>query len=153
MKWETKTIEDFTLATSELLQIISERYIQQGTGAGCIVCLYGNLGAGKTTMTQIIAAQLGVVESLQSPTFVIKKLYNAQSGLFRTLIHMDAYRLEDEENLDNLRLDEDFKKPNTLMIIEWPEMINSIIPKDAIHIKIKHNNNERKIELDNKKTD
>jgi tRNA threonylcarbamoyladenosine biosynthesis protein TsaE len=153
MEWETNTIEEFTLATSELLQIISNRYIQKGTDAGCVVCLHGDLGAGKTTMTQIIAAQLGVVESLQSPTFVIKKLYNTQSELFKILIHMDAYRLEGEENLGNLRLDEDFKKPNTLMIIEWSEMISSIIPKDAIHIKIEHNNNERKIELDNKKTD
>ena len=55
MKWETKTIEDFTLATTELLQIISDRYTQQGTGTGCVVCLHGDLGAGKTTMTQIFS--------------------------------------------------------------------------------------------------
>lgn len=153
MKWETKTIEDFTLATIELLQIISDRYTQQGTGTGCVVCLSGDLGAGKTTMTQLIAKELGVIESLQSPTFVIKKIYDTKSDVFKKLVHMDAYRLEGEENLEVLRLEEDFKSPHTLMIIEWPEMIESIIPENAIHVEIKHNNNGRIIQLDNKKTD
>ncbi len=147
MKWETKTIEDFTLATTELLQIISDRYTQQGTGTGCVVCLHGDLGAGKTTMTQIIAGQLGVSDSLQSPTFVIKKMYSTRSELFKQLIHMDAYRLEGEENLDVLRLDEDFKNPNTLTIIEWPEIINSVIPNDAIHIFIRYTEVGRIIEV------
>lgn len=147
MKWETKTIEDFTLATTELLQIISDRYTQQGTDAGCVVCLHGDLGAGKTTMTQIIAGQLGVADSIQSPTFVIKKMYSTRSELFKQLIHMDAYRLDGEENLDVLRLDEDFMNPNTLTIIEWPEMIEKIIPKTIVTIRIEYAGKRRVIEL------
>ena len=147
MKWETKTIEDFTLATTELLQIISDRYTQQGIDTGCVVCLHGDLGAGKTTMTQIIAGQLGVADSIQSPTFVIKKMYSTRSELFKQLIHMDAYRLEGEENLDVLRLDEDFKNPNTLTIIEWPEMIEKIIPKTIVTIRIEYAGEGRVIEL------
>ena len=98
-------------------------------------------------MTQIIAGQLGVSDSLQSPTFVIKKMYSTRSELFKQLIHMDAYRLEGEENLDVLRLDEDFKNPNTLTIIEWPEIINSVIPNDAIHIFIRYTEVGRIIEV------
>jgi tRNA threonylcarbamoyladenosine biosynthesis protein TsaE len=153
MKWTTTTIEVFKNTTNDILDIISSSYLQQGTGRACVVCLQGDLGAGKTTMTQIIAGQLGVAESLQSPTFVIKKIYNTQSELFKRLIHMDAYRLEGEENLEVLRLDEDFKSPSTLMIIEWPEMISSVIPENAIHIKIEHDKDGRIIQLDNKKTD
>ncbi|HQV64954.1 MAG TPA: tRNA (adenosine(37)-N6)-threonylcarbamoyltransferase complex ATPase subunit type 1 TsaE [Candidatus Paceibacterota bacterium] len=153
MQWNTVTIEDFKNVTNDILNSISDRYTHRGTDNACVVCLQGDLGAGKTTMTQMIAERLGVIESLQSPTFVIKKIYNTQSEVFKTLIHMDAYRLEGEENLEVLRLGEDFKNPNTLMVIEWPEMISSIIPKDAINIKIEHDGNGRKIQLDNKKTD
>jgi tRNA threonylcarbamoyladenosine biosynthesis protein TsaE len=151
MQWNTVTIEDFGHATKEILAVISDSY-KEGSSA-CVVCLSGDLGAGKTTMTQLIAKELGVIESLQSPTFVIKKIYDTKSDVFKKLVHMDAYRLEGEENLEVLRLEEDFKSPHTLMIIEWPEMIESIIPENAIHVEIKHNNNGRIIQLDNKKTD
>lgn len=98
-------------------------------------------------MTQMIAKQLGVVESLQSPTFVIKKTYQTNNDQIKKLVHIDAYRLEGEDSLDMLRLHDDFASPNTLMIIEWPEMISSIIPKNSVHIKIEHNNSGRKIQI------
>jgi tRNA threonylcarbamoyladenosine biosynthesis protein TsaE len=150
MQWNTTTIEDFGHAIKEILAVISDSYKQESSA--CVVCLSGDLGAGKTTMTQLIAKELGVIESLQSPTFVIKKIYNTQSEVYKKLIHMDAYRLEGEENIDMLRLDEDFKIPNTLMMIEWPEMIETLIPENAIHVTIQHDNGGRIITLDNKKT-
>lgn len=152
MQWNTQTIKDFEKAATNILAAVSDAY-KQDQSAACVLCLHGDLGAGKTTMTQMIARKLGVAESLQSPTFVIKKIYDTQSELFKTLIHMDAYRLEGEESLEMLRLDEDFKMPNTLMIIEWPEMIETIIPDNVIHIIIEHDNNGRIITLNNKKAD
>ncbi len=151
MQWNTTTIEDFKKATTEILAVVSDEYIKEETTTACVLCLHGDLGAGKTTMTQMIAKQLGVSDSLQSPTFVIKKIYDTQSGVFKKLIHMDAYRLEGEENLEVLRLSEDFATQKALMIIEWPEMIESIIPHSAIHIKIEHDNGGRMIILGNKK--
>ncbi len=152
MQWTTTTIEEFEQVVKEVLQIITTSYQATPMDQACIVCLQGDLGAGKTTATQIIARVLGVENTIQSPTFVIRKSYQTQNAVFKTLIHMDAYRLEGEENLEVLRLEEDFKSSHTLMIIEWPEIIESIIPENAIHVTIQHDNGGRIITLDNKKT-
>ena len=145
MEWKTETIEDFKKATEEILDTISSDYTKNGTDNACVVCLHGDLGAGKTTMTQIIGESLGISETINSPTFVIKKTYETSDNIFKTLVHMDAYRLEGEQNLEVFRLDQDFKKPNTLMIIEWPEIINTVIPKDALYVYIEHDGEGRKI--------
>ena len=147
MTWNTITINDFEKVAQEIVQIISERYQQQGMDNACVVCLEGDLGAGKTTLTQIIAKQLGVTETVQSPTFVIKKTYKTNSPLFKNLVHMDAYRLENDPTVHTLRLDEDFKSPETLMMIEWSSMITSIIPDGAISISIKHEKEGRTLQL------
>lgn len=152
MKWRTTTIEEFEQAIQEILQMVATSYSETNKEQSCIVCLQGDLGAGKTTATQIIAKHLGVEYNIQSPTFVIRKSYPTHDSIFKTLIHMDAYRLEGDQNLEVLRLNEDFKTPSALMIIEWPEMIKSIIPDSVIHIKIEHDNSGRIITLDNKKT-
>lgn len=142
MQWNITNLDEFTAATRELLQYISKSYSKDITKA-CVVCLQGNLGAGKTTMTQIIGKHLGVTEIMNSPTFVIKKIYQTTDDVFKTLIHMDAYRLEGEQNLDVFRLDQDFTSANTLMIIEWPEIIESVIPKHAVYIFIEYDGKER----------
>lgn len=147
MEWNTKTIEDFEQTTKEILKTVSEVYQQQGNSNTCVVCLHGDLGSGKTTMTQIIGKLLGVTEAINSPTFVIKKVYKTNNTAFETLIHMDAYRLEGEQNIDVFRLDEDFKNSHALMVIEWPEIISQSIPSDAIHIFIEHTPTGRKILL------
>jgi|JI10StandDraft_1071094.scaffolds.fasta_scaffold176474_2 tRNA threonylcarbamoyladenosine biosynthesis protein TsaE len=145
MQWNTQTIEDFEQTAEETLKIISDEYSKKGTDNAYVVCLHGDLGAGKTTMTQIIGKSLGVIETINSPTFVIKKTYQTTDNTFKILIHMDAYRLEGEKKLDVFRLDQDFTSTNTLMIIEWPEIIESVIPKHAMHIFIEHDGEGRKI--------
>lgn len=135
MKWNVYNIEQFESATRELLQVIKNK---KSTNGATIVCLQGDLGAGKTTMTQIIGTILDIKETINSPTFVIKKIYKTEDDDFYNLIHMDAYRLEGEKNLDVLKLSDDFQKQNTLMIIEWPEIIDSVIPDNALQITIEH---------------
>lgn len=88
-----------------------------------ILALSGPLGAGKTILTQEIAKLLGVVETVVSPTFVIAKWYTAVTGGFDTLVHVDAYRIESEEELVPLGFSKLLKKPNTLVVIEWPERL------------------------------
>jgi tRNA threonylcarbamoyladenosine biosynthesis protein TsaE len=67
-----------------------------------LVALSGNLGAGKTTFTQKIAEQLNIPEKITSPTFVLMKKYSINFGQFKNLIHIDAYRLEDAQELSML---------------------------------------------------
>ena len=135
MKWNVYNLEQFESATMEILQIIKTK---KSKNSATIVCLKGDLGAGKTTMTQMIGNMLHIKEMINSPTFVIKKIYETGDSDFTHLIHMDAYRLEGEQNLDVLKLSDDFQKQDTLMIIEWPEIIDSIIPDNALKITIEH---------------
>lgn len=86
-----------------------------------VVALYGELGAGKTTLVQAIASELGVEELVTSPTFVIAKWYKTNRGNFYTLVHIDAYRVESEAELKPLGFIELLKQPKALVIIEWPE--------------------------------
>lgn len=150
MQWNITNLEEFTAATRELLEHISKSYSKDITKA-CVVCLHGNLGAGKTTMSQVIGSALGVLDNMQSPTFVIKKIYSTTSNLFTKLIHMDAYRLEDGSGITMLGLDEDFVMPGVLMLIEWPEMIENMIPDNAFHVFIDLNDQGRTIRLETKK--
>ena len=113
-----------------------------------VVGLYGELGAGKTTFMKYLGEFLGVEETIQSPTFVIMKIYEIFKGeVLRSLIHIDAYRIEKEEEMLNLGWGEIIKDPKNLICIEWPERIKGIMPE---HTKIffEHlEENERKITI------
>lgn len=109
--------------------------IKQKSVQATVVGLSGNLGAGKTTFTQHVANLLGVEEQITSPTFVIMKMYSSLSGKFKTLIHIDAYRLKSGEELETLRFKELLENPENLILIEWPEKVSDILPSDMITIE------------------
>ena len=103
-----------------------------------IIALQGELGSGKTTFAQAFGKILGVTENMPSPTFVIMKSYPVDWKGFKKLIHIDAYRLEKEEELLHLGWDELVKNPENIILIEWPEKVEKIIPKNAKRIEFKH---------------
>lgn len=99
-----------------------------------VVGLYGDLGAGKTAFTKGVAKAFGVEEDITSPTFVIEKIYALSNQCFDTLIHIDAYRLEKAEELARLGWNNLLKDPKNIILIEWPEKVAEIMPKD--HTKL-----------------
>ncbi len=101
-----------------------------------ILALSGDLGVGKTTLVQQLAKILGIVEPITSPTFTIMKRYEIGEGNFKTLIHMDAYRLDSEAELAPLRFEELISTPNTLFCIEWAEKIKNSLPADTVWLKL-----------------
>lgn len=114
-----------------------------------VVGLYGNLGAGKTSFTQAVARELGVSDIVNSPTFVIEKIYETKHPHFKRLIHIDAYRLESAAELSVLQFEELVTNKNNLILIEWPEKVAEIIP--ASHAKIHFefvDENTRKIDFE-----
>ncbi len=114
----------------------------------CVICLDGDIGVGKTTLTQMIAQNLGITETVQSPTFVIKKIYPIANNKFSNLIHIDAYRLDDlNTNLDTLEFKKDFANKENLIIIEWPSIIVDSIPDTALTIILKHKKEGRLVIL------
>ncbi len=99
-----------------------------------LIKLSGNLGAGKTTFTQKFAEALDIAEKITSPTFVLMKIYSINFGQFKKLVHIDAYRLEKSEELLALNFQEILDDPENLILLEWPERVENILPEKNITI-------------------
>lgn len=99
---------------------------------GHIVCLNGDLGAGKTTLTKSIGIGLDVDEYITSPSFTLINQYRGRMMVY----HFDVYRLEDVDELYDLGFDEYFFGDG-VCIIEWAERIDKFLPKERIVIDIK----------------
>ncbi len=98
------------------------------------VAFYGKMGAGKTTLIKEIAKQLGVEDIVQSPTFAIINEYSTDQG--DLIYHFDLYRLENMEQAFDIGAEEYFNS-GYLCLIEWPEIIENILPENTLTVKIK----------------
>lgn len=102
-----------------------------------LITLSGELGAGKTAFTKMLAKAFGIEEHVTSPTFVLEKIYKLpEEKLFKRLAHIDAYRLKDGSELSALGFDELMSDPETLVILEWPEMVTDMLPSPAHRITL-----------------
>lgn len=99
---------------------------------GQVIALVGDLGAGKTTLTQYIAEGLGVTERVTSPTFTIVHEY--LSGRL-PLYHFDVYRLEDPEEMYDLGYEEYFFGDG-LCVVEWADRVADLLPEDVLALRI-----------------
>ncbi len=106
--------------------------------AGSIVALIGDLGTGKTALTKAIAAGLGVTDMITSPTFNIVKQYD--SGRL-PLYHFDVYRIGDVDEMYEIGYEEYFFGEG-VCVIEWADLIEEIIPDDAVRIEIEYGEKE-----------
>jgi tRNA threonylcarbamoyladenosine biosynthesis protein TsaE len=109
-------------------------------GGATVVALSGELGSGKTTFTKSFAEAFGVKpEDITSPTFVIQKKFTIEGhGHWKTLVHMDAYRLEKPEEIEKLGWKELLADKSNLILIEWPENIGRALPKHAQRISFSY---------------
>ncbi len=120
---------------------------------GDIICLYGELGAGKTTFTKGLAEALGIKEEITSPTFTLMNVYQVlspQSSVL-SLIHIDTYRLENEKELLAIGVDDYLGQTGTVTVVEWPEKIEGLLEgKKVIRIWFEHlEDGGRKIRVEN----
>lgn len=113
--------EDDTIALAENLE--SEKF------SNMVICLYGDLGSGKTVFAKAFAHAMGI-DGVTSSTFNIIKEYNGELPLY----HMDVYRVDD--NIDNLGIEEYFEKGG-VTIIEWADLIKDYLPEERLDIKFK----------------
>ena len=102
--------------------------------AGDVICLQGDLGAGKTTFVQGVAQGWGSLDSVSSPTYIIVNEYRRDDD--NKLFHMDAYRLDSA--LEAEQLDLDTMLVDGALLIEWPDRMNTLIPVDNLWINIEH---------------
>lgn len=96
------------------------------------LALHGDMGVGKTTFVQGLAQGFGVSEHVTSPTFAIYSIYQ---GSARTLVHLDAYRLEKKSALDELLIEEFLQTPWCLAV-EWPDKTGDWLPANAWHLTL-----------------
>lgn len=107
---------------------------------GDVICLQGELGAGKTTFTQGLAQGWGSLDSVSSPTFILVNQYRrADGGL---LFHLDAYRLDSVPEAEELDLDSMLAEG--ALIIEWPLRIEPLIPAERLWVDLEHISEEHR---------
>jgi tRNA threonylcarbamoyladenosine biosynthesis protein TsaE len=109
-----------------------------------VVALAGDLGAGKTTLSQAIARALGITENVVSPTFVIMKLYKVATGPYKQLVHIDAYRLQSASEIERLGWAELVADPKNLILIEWPEKVPEALPPNTHRVTLTHISEEER---------
>lgn len=101
-------------------------------GDARVFAFYGSMGAGKTTFIKAICRCMGVEDVITSPTFSIVNEYSASE---RTIYHFDFYRIKKLEEVYDMGYEEYFYSGNTCFL-EWPELIEDILPDDAVRVKI-----------------
>lgn len=136
-------MKEFITNSPEETFLIGEE-LGKACQGGEVLLLLGNLGAGKTCLTQGIARGLGVKTKVNSPTFNIMKVYKIKIGL---LCHIDAYRLNSGRDLEMIGIDDYLGKKDTVVVIEWAERVKDIWPKNKTKVKITSFKDGRKIRI------
>jgi len=132
-RWESASPEQ-TLAWGKLLS----RLLRPGD----LLCLYGELGAGKTLLAQGIGRAWGVTDPITSPTFTMIQEYRDQG-----FVHMDLYRLRRAEEAEGIGV-WDFLQADQLVVIEWPEILEEALPAERIEVRLNGSGDQaRRIEL------
>lgn len=125
MTLEARSEDDLTFIATEVLSLLNGR---------AIITIHGEMGAGKTTFVRYLAKAMGISENVSSPTYGYVNEY--ESSFFGTVYHFDLYRLSSEEEAYDIGIEE-YIYSERLCIIEWPEVIESILPNDVMTIEIK----------------
>ena len=129
-------------ATDALGRRLASQLIAAGAGGGALLLLRGELGTGKTSLVQGLAAALGIAEPISSPTFALAQHYDTDAGPdagVSALVHLDLYRLEQGAAADELfaQEEEEARSIGAVMAVEWPERL-SFRPEGAWEVDFTH---------------
>lgn len=136
----------FTTKSAEETRDLGKK-IATSLKGGEVLCLYGNLGAGKTTFTQGLAEGLGIKKKITSPTFILMRQYLTRNTSTRntlTLFHLDCYRLTGVKDAACLGLEEIFNDPHNIICIEWAERIKNLLPPKRTDIFFKNTGEDKR---------
>jgi tRNA threonylcarbamoyladenosine biosynthesis protein TsaE len=132
MQKTVETLEDLEREAVEFVKTLVPR-----TSGATLVTLSGELGAGKTAFAKAIARALGIADVVNSPTFVLEKIYAIPHSLhFKRFVHIDAYRLDSGEGLAPLGFDELMQDAHNLVMLEWPENVAAVLPEPAYKVSL-----------------
>ena len=119
-----ENIKDIRSAAKEFIKVM---------GDNKVFAFHGSMGAGKTTFIKAVCEELGVIEAVSSPTFAIINEYKDGEG--RPIFHFDFYRINKLEEVYDFGYEDYFYSGN-LCFIEWPELVESILPENTVKISI-----------------
>jgi tRNA threonylcarbamoyladenosine biosynthesis protein TsaE len=119
------------------------REIASELKGGEILALSGDLGAGKTTFVKGLAEYFNMADEVSSPTFTLIQEYGIDSSKYPlfSLVHIDCYRLNNEQELLDIGIQDYFSDPDSVVVIEWAKKVKMIIPKKAIWVEFRHGEN------------
>ena len=132
--YDVTTLPNLVLAAEAVL--IRAVSAARKSDVAVVLALTGDLGAGKTTLVQQFARLLGVTDTVTSPTFVIMKEYETMHTTFEKLVHIDAYRIEDIDEMRPLGFSARLGEAKTLICIEWAERIAELLPVTTISVAL-----------------
>lgn len=122
IKYISESYEDTQRIASEFAKTLK---------SGNVICMYGDLGAGKTAFVQGLAKGLGIDEHITSPTFTIVNEYMGDKPLY----HFDVYRIADSDEMYEIGYEE-YISGDGISVIEWPQLIEDILPEHRYDIEI-----------------
>lgn len=121
------------------------RQFVNNMGTGNVFAFYGKMGAGKTTFIKAVCEELGVKDVITSPTFAIVNEYRTEPD-GRPIYHFDFYRIKKLDEVYDMGY-EDYFYSGALCLIEWPELIEPLLPEDATRVTItEHTDGSRTVE-------
>lgn len=117
----------------------AQKFIEQ-IGESKVFALYGEMGAGKTTFVKAICEELGVIDTITSPTFAIINEYHSDKT-DRVIYHFDFYRINKIEEAFDFGYEDYFYSGN-LCFVEWPERVDPLLPEDCVRVTISVNEDD-----------
>lgn len=121
-----------TISSLEAINEAAKQFVA-AMGSNRVFAFYGKMGAGKTTFIKALCTELGVDDVITSPTFAIVNEYTAGDG--SPIYHFDFYRIKKLDEVYDMGY-EDYFYNGGLCLIEWPELIESLLPEDAVEVHI-----------------
>ena len=123
------------------LHSAAKKLLEQ-SGDSRIFAFYGSMGAGKTTIIKAVCETLGAIDIVSSPTFTLVNEYKTSSG--ESLFHIDFYRIKKQDEVYDFGIEE-YLTGDSYCFMEWPELIEEILPEETIKVKILVDDNEQRI--------
>ena len=134
------------ITSLEQIQEAAKLFIQN-MGDAKVFAFYGKMGAGKTTFIKALCEELGVEDVITSPTFAIVNEYTSEKLSPYSIYHFDFYRIKKIEEVYDMGY-EDYFYGGGICFIEWPELIEDLLPEDAVKVNIRENEDgTREIEM------